>query len=203
MTRDVATPACSYVTCESVVTPRWSVLSYSSQYSQVVTWRRWYNSFSYRFPSQYWWSNPSFIFHQSKVWYLCGPIEPLYVPNLCQWNRVLSVFAHLAGEHFSFFLDLEHLDRLNIGWLWDPSLIMAQRPFKPHSTPPPFDIDENKDSFVLWSKKWQISLTLSTIDSALEEDAQPQLDDHEVIIEKLRQRCNAGRNRHVWRSSLL
>ncbi len=103
---------------------------------------------------------------------------------------------------------------------------MAARPFKPHGTPPPFDLDEYKDSFELWSKKWQIFLTLSTIDSALEEDARPtykahtllsclsdstlqavltmglteaQLDDHEVIIEKLRQRCNAERNRHVWR----
>jgi hypothetical protein len=45
---------------------------------------------------------------------------------------------------------------------------MANPAFKPYGTPPPFDLDEYKDSFELWHKKWTIFLSLSTIDSALD-----------------------------------
>ena len=98
--------------------------------------------------------------------------------------------------------------------------------FKPYGKPPLFDFDEYKDSFELWNKKWEIFLSLSTIDTALEEGArglykahtllsclstealqavlsmgltEAQLNDHTHIIAQLRNRCNAGRNRHVWR----
>ena len=45
---------------------------------------------------------------------------------------------------------------------------MANPAFKPYGTPPHFDLDEYKDSFELWHKKWTIFLSLSTIDSALD-----------------------------------
>ena len=107
---------------------------------------------------------------------------------------------------------------------------MAARPFKPYGTPPPFDLDNYKDTFELWHKRWKLFLALSTIDTALEEDeravykaqtlltslSEPtlhavlsmgltdaQLDDHEFIIKKLKEQCNAGRNRHVWRQQLV
>jgi hypothetical protein len=54
---------------------------------------------------------------------------------------------------------------LDIGWLWSKLINMAA--FKPYGKPPPFDLDEYKDSFELWHKKWTIFLSLSTIDSAL------------------------------------
>jgi len=103
---------------------------------------------------------------------------------------------------------------------------MANPAFKPYGKAPPFDLDEYKDSFELWHKKWTIFLSLSTIDSALDAAhrdlykahtllsclstdtlqavlsmglTDAQLDDHTVIIDHLRSRCNAGRNRHVWR----
>jgi hypothetical protein len=98
--------------------------------------------------------------------------------------------------------------------------------FKPYGSPPRFDLDEFKDSFELWHAQWKIFLALSTIDTVLEADERPEyktnvlllclsketlqavlsmgldeddLEDHEVIIQQLRDRCNAGRNRHVWR----
>ncbi|KZR96021.1 Uncharacterized protein APZ42_009877, partial [Daphnia magna] len=98
--------------------------------------------------------------------------------------------------------------------------------FKPYGSPPRFDLDEYKDSFELWHQQWKIFLALSTIDSVLEDDERPayktnillsclsketlqavmsmgltdaQMGDHEVVIQKLRERCNAGRNRNVWR----
>ncbi len=98
--------------------------------------------------------------------------------------------------------------------------------FKPYCKPPSFDFFEYEDSFDLWHKKWKIFISLSTIDTALDEDARgvykahtllsclstntlqavlsmgltdAQLDDHMVMIGHLRSRCNAGRNRHVWR----
>ena len=103
---------------------------------------------------------------------------------------------------------------------------MANPAFKSYGTPPHFDLDEYKDSFELWHKKWTIFLSLSTIDSALDAAhrdlykahtllsclstdtlqavlsmglTDTQLDDHTVVIDHLRSRCNAGRNRHVWR----
>jgi hypothetical protein len=96
--------------------------------------------------------------------------------------------------------------------------------FKPYGSPPMFDLDDSKDSFELWHAQWNIFLALTTIDTALDEDDCPgykismlvsclskdttvlcmglsedDLEDHKIIIKHLRERCNAGRNRHVWR----
>ncbi|XP_045025183.1 uncharacterized protein LOC123469907 [Daphnia magna] len=103
---------------------------------------------------------------------------------------------------------------------------MATPAFKPYGKPPPFDLEEYKDSFDLWHKKWTIFLSLSTIDSALDAGERAvykahtllsclstdtlqavlsmgltdtHLDNHTVVIDHLRARCNASRNRHVWR----
>jgi hypothetical protein len=103
---------------------------------------------------------------------------------------------------------------------------MPPKAFKPYGSPPRFDLDEYKDSFELWHQQWNIFLALSTIDSVLEDDERPayktnnllsclsketlqavmfvgltdtQMGDQEVVIQILRERCNAGRNRHIWR----
>ncbi len=103
---------------------------------------------------------------------------------------------------------------------------MADRRFKPYGKTPPFDLDEYKDSFKLWEKHWEVYLALSTIDSVLEANARPaykknvllscmsnqslrtllnksltadEMDNHGTIITWLKKRCNAGRNRHVFR----
>ena len=41
--------------------------------------------------------------------------------------------------------------------------------FKPYGKPPPFDFDEYHDSFELWEMKWQVFLTLLTIDTMVED----------------------------------
>ncbi|KZR99362.1 Uncharacterized protein APZ42_004799, partial [Daphnia magna] len=98
--------------------------------------------------------------------------------------------------------------------------------FKPYGSPPPFDLEAERDSFPVWMERWNIFIALSTIDEVLDAAAQPayktnqlksclstatlqavlsagltavQLADHVDIIDLLRTRCNAGRNRHVWR----
>ena len=100
------------------------------------------------------------------------------------------------------------------------------RPFKPFGSPPPFDFDEYKDSFEVWFKLWEIFLALSTIDTALPEAQRlayktntllscfsrqtlatvlnirlraQEMANHTAIIAALRDRCNSGRNQHVWR----
>ena len=100
------------------------------------------------------------------------------------------------------------------------------KPFRPYGTPPAFDLDEYKDSFEIWEAQWDIFLELSTINTGLPENERPRykanilksclskstltalltsgmsadnLNNPEEIIKKLRERCNSGRNRHVWR----
>ena len=99
-------------------------------------------------------------------------------------------------------------------------------PFKPYGTPPSFDLDEYKDNFELWKEQWDVYIALSTIDTELPQNDRPaykanllkhslskstfqallrsgltaaQLLDPDVIINTLKQRCNSGRNVHVWR----
>lgn len=99
-------------------------------------------------------------------------------------------------------------------------------PFRLYGKEPPFELDEFKDTFELWQKKWEIFLKLSTIDTTLPEAergeykankrlsclsttslqailtmglSSRELNNHAIIITKLRERCNAGRNKHVWR----
>lgn len=103
---------------------------------------------------------------------------------------------------------------------------MANQAFKPYGKPQSFEFDEYKELFELWHKKWEIFLSLSTINTALDAAGcdlykahtllsclssdthqavlsinltDVQLNDHTVVINHLRARCNAGRNRHVWR----
>jgi hypothetical protein len=103
---------------------------------------------------------------------------------------------------------------------------MPPKPFKPYGAPPPLDIEEFKDSFEIWHQQWNIFLTLSTINTALPQGDRPEyianillsclskstlkavltmglaaaeLKDADIIIGKLQERCNAGRNCHVWR----
>ncbi|EFX65726.1 hypothetical protein DAPPUDRAFT_264306 [Daphnia pulex] len=103
---------------------------------------------------------------------------------------------------------------------------MPPKPFKPYGVPPPLDIEEYKDSFEIWHQQWNIFLALSTINTALPQGDRPEyianiflsclsnatlkavltmgltateLKDADVIIGKLRERWNAGRNCHMWR----
>ena len=98
------------------------------------------------------------------------------------------------------------------------------RAFKPYGSPPPFDQEAERDSFAVWEERWKIFFALSTIDEVLDATARPkyknnqlksclsttmlqavlsagftaaQLEDHDKIINLLRTRYNAGRNRHV------
>ena len=100
------------------------------------------------------------------------------------------------------------------------------RAFKPFGTPPPFDFDDYKDSFAIWEEKWKIFLDLSTINTALPAGerkeyrastlksclstsalqavlsmglTEDELKDDKEIVAKLKERCNSGRNKHVWR----
>jgi hypothetical protein len=50
---------------------------------------------------------------------------------------------------------------------------MPPKAFKRYGSPPRFDLDEYKDSFELWHQQWMIFLTLSTIDSVLEDGERP------------------------------
>lgn len=104
--------------------------------------------------------------------------------------------------------------------------VIPPRAFKPYGSPPPFDLEAERDSFPVWEERWNIFLALSTIDEVLDVTARPayktnqlksylftatlqavlsagltaaQLADHLEIINLLRTCCNAGRNRHVWR----
>ena len=98
--------------------------------------------------------------------------------------------------------------------------------FKPYGKPPAFDFDDYKDTFEVWKTKWDIFLTLSTINTSLPVAERPKykaqtllsclsnstlqailsmgyseddLSNHETIITRLKERCNAGRNCNVWR----
>ena len=107
-------------------------------------------------------------------------------------------------------------------------VIKMARAFKAYGTPPPLDLDEYKDSFELWEDQWETFLALSQIDSlpaadrpvykknflksCLSKDTllavrsmgltAAQLASHTDIIDALRDCCNTGRNRHVWRQQL-
>ena len=65
-----------------------------------------------------------------------------------------------------------------IGWLWDSTMAAVPtanaRPFRPYGTPPPFDMDDYKDSFEIWHAQWDIFLELSTINTALDPADQPR-----------------------------
>jgi hypothetical protein len=103
------------------------------------------------------------------------------------------------------------------------------RAFKPYGSPPPFDLEAEKDSFDTWVRRWEIFLALSTIDEVLDAGLRPayktnlllscfsiqtlqtvlsaglsqaQLADHDQITGMLRTRCNAGKNRHIWRHQM-
>lgn len=100
------------------------------------------------------------------------------------------------------------------------------KPFKPYGHPPPFDLDEYKDDFETWEDHWTRYLRLSTINEIVPAIEQPrykadmlmtclsqttfkiikssgltaeQLRDPAEIIEALKTRCNAGKNKNVWR----
>ena len=100
----------------------------------------------------------------------------------------------------------------------------THRPLR-YGTPPPLDIEENKDKFELWELQWEDFIQLSTVNEqpTAEQDkfktsllrsclsmttleiifssglTKEELASHTHIIQMLRQRCNAGRNHQVWR----
>ena len=103
---------------------------------------------------------------------------------------------------------------------------MADHPFKPNGTAPPFDLEEYRDTFSVWKMKWNVFIRLSNIDEVLEQTRRAQykadvlisclspttlhtvmsmgltdadLRNPTTIITKLEERCKAGRNEHVWR----
>jgi len=47
-------------------------------------------------------------------------------------------------------------------------------PFRPYGNPPPFNLDEYKDSFDIWAAQWSICIKLSTIDTVLAKAERPE-----------------------------
>ena len=105
-------------------------------------------------------------------------------------------------------------------------MVKPAKAFKPHGQAPPFDIEERKDSFDVWETQWKIFVDLSTIKDLVPLPQQPKylatvllscmspntlkavvnaglggtaMEDVAQIIEYLRERCNAGKNKRVWR----
>jgi hypothetical protein len=105
-------------------------------------------------------------------------------------------------------------------------MIKPVKPFKPHGQAPPFDMEERKDSFDVWETQWKFFIDLSTIKDLVPGPQQPKymatllfscmspnmlktvvnaglgatvMEDVTQIIEYLRERCNAGKNKRVWR----
>ena len=103
---------------------------------------------------------------------------------------------------------------------------MSNETFEPYGTPPRFDLEEHKDLFEVWHLQWKIYVKLSTITTALPLADQPKylaiilrsclskptlqfilnlgltqsrVQSPTAKIDKLREHCNAGRNRHIWR----
>jgi hypothetical protein len=108
-------------------------------------------------------------------------------------------------------------------------MIKPVNSFKPHGQAPPFEMEERKDSFDVWENQWKIFIDLSTIKDLVPGPQQPKymaalllscmspntlktvvnaglgataMEDVTQIIEYLRERCNAGKNKRVWRQEL-
>ena len=54
-----------------------------------------------------------------------------------------------------------------------PAPAPQHRAFKPYGSPPPFDLEAERDSFPIWEERWNIFLALSTIDEALDVALRP------------------------------
>jgi hypothetical protein len=89
-------------------------------------------------------------------------------------------------------------------------MIKPVKSFEPHGQAPLFDMEERKDSFDVWETQWKIFIDLSTI-----KDLVPGLktvvnaglgatvmEDVTKIIEYLIERCNAGKNKRIWRQQI-
>ena len=140
-------------------------------------------------------------------WDMYMPLSP--TPILLKWISHLSTWEVRAGRRITNYLEMP-------------------LPVRPYWTPPPFDLDEYKDSFEIWEHRWNLFLAISTIDTALRGTSATeipgncasdlpfqshvgfgpviglsptQLQDPKSIIERLRSRCNAGRNCCVWRKT--
>ena len=106
------------------------------------------------------------------------------------------------------------------------ALMTKPKPFKHQGQAPTFDLEADRDSFNLWKTRWNLFIALSTIDEVIAPAAREKykanlllssvspetlnaivnarLDDAAMadstqIIKHLEERCNAGKNKHVWR----
>jgi hypothetical protein len=72
----------------------------------------------------------------------------------------------------------------------------SSRQSAPHGSPPPFDLERGTS---IWTNQLKSSLSTTTLQVVfLAGLTAARLGDHEEIINLLRTRFNAGRNRHVW-----
>lgn len=60
--------------------------------------------------------------------------------------------------------------------------LIQQRAFKPNGSPPPFDIEAERDTFLIWEERWNIFLNLSTIDEALRRSPAPGIQDQPIEV---------------------
>ena len=105
-------------------------------------------------------------------------------------------------------------------------MIKPAKAFKPNGQPPSFDMDADKDNFHLFRTRWDLYIRLSTIDEGVAAHAREQykatlllsslapntlnavvnarlgdaaMASSTLILQYLEDRCNAGKNKHVWR----
>jgi hypothetical protein len=60
--------------------------------------------------------------------------------------------------------------------------LIQQRAFKPNGSPPPFDIEAERDTFLIWEERWNIFLNLSTIDEAPRRSPAPGIQDQPIEV---------------------
>ena len=104
-------------------------------------------------------------------------------------------------------------------------MVRQPKPFKPHGQAPHFDLEAEKESFDVWKTQWDLFIALSTIKEVIPIAQQEKymatlllsilspntlkavsaclgdatMDSSTLIIKYLEERCNAGKNKRVWR----
>jgi len=105
-------------------------------------------------------------------------------------------------------------------------MVKQPKPFKPHGQAPHFDLEAEKDSFDVWKTQWDLFIALSTIKEVVPGPQQEKytatlllsslspntlkavvnarlgeatMTSSTLIIKYLEDRCNAGKNKRVWR----
>ena len=63
-----------------------------------------------------------------------------------------------------------------------PAAADSAKAFKPYGSPPPVDLEAERDSFPVWLERWNIFIALSIIDEELDDAGQPTRDKSTEIL---------------------